>query len=193
MLMRNVGKENETAREVAGFISSEVDRTNSLVTRFLEFARPMRLRLQTANVAEILDHAVALLERDAPQYRVTVYKNYSPDLAPFPLDGELMERVFYNLLLNAAQASAGGGAITVKTRPCDGMAEVAVIDRGQGIAQKDREQIFNPFFTTKPEGSGLGLAIVSKIVDEHGGRIAVESEPGKGSVFRVYLPLQPKT
>ena len=193
MLMRNVGKENETAREVAGFISTEVDRTNSLVTRFLEFARPMRLRLETVNVAEILDHSVALLERDAPQYRVTVYKNYSPDLAPFPLDGELMERVFYNLLLNAAQASASGGAITVKTRPCDGMAEVAVIDRGQGIAQKDREQIFNPFFTTKPEGSGLGLAIVSKIVDEHGGRIAVESETGKGSVFRVYLPLQPKT
>jgi two-component system sensor histidine kinase HydH len=193
MLMRNVGSENETAREVAGFISSEVDRTNSLVTRFLEFARPMRLRLETTNVAEILDHAVALLERDAPQYRVTVYKNYSPDLAPFPLDGELMERVFFNLLLNAAQASAGDGAITVKTRPCDGMAEVAVIDRGQGIEQKNREQIFNPFFTTKPEGSGLGLAIVSKIVDEHGGRIAVESEPGKGSVFRVYLPLQPKT
>jgi signal transduction histidine kinase len=193
MLMRNVGKENETAREVAGFISTEVDRTNSLVTRFLEFARPMRLRLETVNVAEILDHSVALLERDAPQYRVTVYKNYSPDLAPFPLDGELMERVFYNLLLNAAQASAGGGAITVKTRPCDGMAEVAVIDRGQGIQPKDLEQIFNPFFTTKPEGSGLGLAIVSKIVDEHGGRIAVESETGKGSVFRVYLPLQPKT
>ena len=193
MLMRNVGAENETAREVAGFISSEVDRTNSLVTRFLEFARPMRLRLETANVAEILDRAVTLLERDAPQYRVTVYKNYSPDLAPFPLDGELMERVFYNLLLNAAQASAGGGAITVKTRPSDDMAEVAVIDRGQGIAQKNLEQIFNPFFTTKPEGSGLGLAIVSKIVDEHGGRIAVESEPGKGSVFRVYLPLQPKT
>jgi signal transduction histidine kinase len=193
MLMRNVGKENETAREVAGFISTEVDRTNSLVTRFLEFARPMRLRLETVNVGEILDHAVALLGRDAPQYRVTVYKNYSPDLAPFPLDGELMERVFYNLLLNAAQASAGGGAITVKTRPSDGMAEVAVIDRGQGIEPKNLEQIFNPFFTTKPEGSGLGLAIVSKIVDEHGGRIAVESETGKGSVFRVYLPLQPKT
>ena len=151
------------------------------------------LRLATADVAEILDRAVALVERDAPQYRVTVYKNYSPDLAPFPLDAELMERVFYNLLLNAAQASAEGGAITVKTRPCDGMAEVAVIDRGPGIEPKNREQIFNPFFTTKPEGSGLGLAIVSKIVDEHGGRIAVESEPGKGSVFRVYLPLQPKT
>jgi signal transduction histidine kinase len=192
MLMRNVAAENETAREVAGFISSEVDRTNSLVTRFLEFARPLKPRVATADVAEILDRAVALVERDAPQYHVTVYKNYSPDLAPFPIDAELMERVFYNLLINAAQASPGGGTITVKTRPADGMAEVSVIDRGQGIAKKDLEEIFNPFFTTKPEGSGLGLAIVSKIVDEHGGRIAVESEPGKGSVFRIYLPLQRK-
>jgi len=193
MLMRNVGSENETAREVAGFISCEVDRTNSLVTRFLEFARPLKPRVATADVTEILDRAVTLVERDAPQYHVTVYKNYSPDLAPFPLDAELMERVFYNLLVNAAQASPEGGAITVKTRAADGMAEVSVIDRGKGIEKKDMEEIFNPFFTTKPEGSGLGLAIVSKIVDEHGGRIAVESEPGKGSVFRVYLPLQRKT
>ena len=193
MLMRNVGSENETAREVAGFISSEVDRTNSLVTRFLEFARPLKAKVATADVTEVLDRAVALVERDAPQYHVTVYKNYSPELAPFPLDAELMERVFYNLLVNAAQASPAGSAITVKTRAADGMAEVSVIDRGKGIEKKDMEEIFNPFFTTKPEGSGLGLAIVSKIVDEHGGRIAVESEPGKGSVFRVYLPLQRKT
>ena len=193
MLMRNVGSENETAREVAGFISSEVDRTNSLISRFLEFARPLKPRVATADVTEILDRAVALVEREAPQYRVTVYKNYSPELAPFPLDAELMERVFYNLLVNAAQASPEGGAITVKTRAANGMAEVSVIDRGKGIEKKDMEEIFNPFFTTKPEGSGLGLAIVSKIVDEHGGRIAVESEPGKGSVFRVYLPLQRKT
>ncbi|HYM13790.1 MAG TPA: ATP-binding protein [Bryobacterales bacterium] len=193
MLARSVAAENEVAREVAGFISTEVDRTNSLVTRFLEFARPLKLRLAPADLAEVLDRAVTLVERDAPQYGVTVYKNYSPDLPPFPLDAELMERVFYNLLLNAAQSSAAGGAITVKTRRLDGTAEVAVIDRGSGIDPKIREQIFNPFFTTKPEGSGLGLAIVSKIVDEHGGRMAVESEPGKGSVFRVYLPTRSRT
>ena len=99
-----------------------------------------------------------------------------------------MERVFYNLLLNAAQASPPRGAITVKTRRAEDVVEIAVIDRGAGIDPKNRESIFNPFFTTKPDGVGLGLAIVSKIVDEHGGKIAVESEPGKGSVFRVYLP-----
>jgi signal transduction histidine kinase len=191
MLARSVAAENEVAREVAGFISTEVDRTNSLVTRFLEFARPLKLRLEPADLTQVLDRAVTLVEREAALNRVTFYKNYSPDLAPFPLDGELMERVFYNLLLNAAQASPAGGAVTVKTRAVDGTAEVAVIDRGPGIEPRNLEQIFNPFFTTRPEGVGLGLAIVAKIVDEHGGRMAVESEPGKGSVFRVYLPIQP--
>jgi signal transduction histidine kinase len=192
MLTRSVAAENEVAREVAGFISSEVDRTNALVTRFLEFARPLKLKLAPADVGQVLDRAVALVERDAPQYGATVYKNYSPDLPPFSFDSELMERVFYNLVLNAVQASAEDGAITVKTRPVERGAEVSVIDRGQGIDPKILDQIYNPFFTTKPEGSGLGLAIVSKIVDEHGGKMAVESEPGKGSVFRVYLPFETK-
>jgi signal transduction histidine kinase len=192
MLTKYVAADNELAREMAGFIACEVDRTNSLVTRFLEFARPLKLKPAVVDITEVLDRAVALVERDAPRYHVTFYKNYSPDLAPFPLDAELMERVFYNLLLNAAQASAEEGAITVKTRAVDGTAEVAVIDRGPGVDPKIMEQIFNPFFTTKPDGVGLGLAIVSKIVDEHGGRITVESEPAKGTVFRVYLPIQPK-
>ena len=191
MLANTVTAENEVAREVAGFISTEVDRTNSLVTRFLEFARPLKLRLEPTDLSAVLDRAVTLVERDVARTGVTFYKNYAPDAALFPFDGELMERVFYNLLLNAAQASPAGGAVTVKTRTVDGTAEIAVIDRGPGIEPRDLEQIYNPFFTTKPEGVGLGLAIVSKIVDEHGGKMAVESEPGKGSIFRVYLPLQP--
>jgi two-component system NtrC family sensor kinase len=101
-----------------------------------------------------------------------------------------MERVFYNLVLNAAQATAPGGAVTVKTRAAAGRAEIAVIDRGAGIHPQQLNSIFNPFFTTKPQGVGLGLAICAKIVDEHGGKIAVESEPGKGSIFRVLLPME---
>jgi len=188
MLSRSVSAENEVAREVAGFISSEVDRTNSLVTRFLQFARPLELRLDRSDLAHTLDRAVALVEREANG--IAIYKNYEPEIPPFPFDAELMERVFYNLVLNAVQATAPGGAVTVKTRAAGGMAEIAVIDRGAGIDPKDRNSIFNPFFTTKKEGVGLGLAIVSKIVDEHGGKIAVESELGKGSVFRVLLPVE---
>ncbi len=137
MLNKTLTAENEVAREMAEFISTEVDRTNSLVTRLL------------------------------------------------------MERVFYNLVLNAAQATPRGGTVTVKTRAQGRIAEIAVIDRGVGIGTAQMKDIFNPFFTTKPEGVGLGLAIVAKIVDEHGGKIAVESEPAKGSIFCVSLPMDP--
>jgi signal transduction histidine kinase len=193
MLLKNVAEQNQVAREMAGFISTEVDRTSHLITRFLEFARPFHLQRNPVDITEVVDRAVAQLARHHPPFDVAVYKNYSPDVRHLPLDAELMERVFYNLLLNAAQATPPGGAVTVKTRVADGGAEVSVIDRGAGIAPKDLESIFNPFFTTKADGVGLGLAIVSKIVDEHGGKIAVESEAGKGSVFRVYLPAAPES
>jgi len=187
MLNNMLSAENEIAREVAGFISSEVDRTNSLVTRFLQFARPLQVRLETADLVQTLDRAIAAAEREAAG--ITIYKAYAPEIPPFPLDAELMERVFYNLVVNAAQASPPGGAVTVKTRLNGRNVETLVIDRGSGIDKAHRAQIFNPFFTTKKEGVGLGLAIVAKIVDEHGGKIAVESEPGKGSIFCVSLPM----
>ncbi len=189
MLSRSVSGENEVAREVAGFISTEVDRANSLVTRFLEFARPLELRLASADLTKTIDRAVALVERENGLPQVTIWKNYSPEIPPFPIDAELMERVFYNLLLNACQATAPGGAVTVKTRLAGPAAEISIIDRGSGIDPELLDSIFNPFVTSKPDGVGLGLAIVSKIVDEHGGKITVESEPGKGSMFRVYLPM----
>jgi len=188
MLERGVAKENEIAREVSGFITSEVDRANSLVTRFLEFARPLKLKSAVEDITATLNRTIAVLERDPGARHVAVIRNYAPDVPPFSFDSELMERVFYNLLLNAAQATAPGGEITVKTRRVDSLAEISVIDRGSGIDPKLLDTIFNPFFTTKPEGVGMGLSIVSRIVDEHGGRIAVESEPGKGSIFRVLLP-----
>ncbi len=188
MLTRAVGAENEVAREVAGFIASEVDRTNSLITRFLDFARPVTLRRTSVELSEVIDRAVTELGRHVPPFGVSVYKNYSPDIRPIEADGEMLERVFYNLLLNAAQASPPGGVVTVKTKPLGGSVEISVIDRGSGIEAKQIENIFNPFFTTKKDGVGLGLAIVQKIIDEHGGKITVESEPARGSVFRVFLP-----
>jgi signal transduction histidine kinase len=188
MLVKSVGDENEIARELAGFISTEVDRTNSLISRFLDFARPVPLRLEKAEITRVVDAAILELKRHHPPVPVTIHRNYSPDVPALNLDSEMMERVVFNLLLNAAQASPSDGAITVKVRLLGGNVELSVIDRGGGIAPAIRESIFNPFFTTKSSGVGLGLAIVSKIVDEHGGKIAVDSTPGEGSVFRVFLP-----
>jgi two-component system sensor histidine kinase HydH len=198
MLSRSVAAENEVAREMAGFITEEVDRTNSLITRFLDFARPQHMKLVSGDLTAMLDSAITHFERDQASSRrtdVTVFKNYSPDVPPVVFDAELMERVIINLLSNAAQASPKGSVVTVKTQLSDidksggGRAEIAVIDRGSGIEPKNLENIFNPFFTTKPDGVGFGLAICAKIVDEHGGHIDVESAPGEGSVFRVQLPL----
>lgn len=190
MLSRTVAADNEVARELAGYIGSEIDRTNSLITRFLDFARPMHLRLEVNDVGACIDRAIAQVEKHVPPLEVSIYRNYSPDVRPFLFDTELLERVFYNLLVNAAQASPAKGAVTVKTRPVNGEAEISVIDRGSGIDQKHIENIFNPFFTTKSDGVGLGLAIVTKIVDEHRGHLSVESHPGEGSVFLVYLPMR---
>ena len=189
MLLKNASEKDSVTRELAGFIASEVDRTNSLITRFLDFARPMHLRLKKTNVAGIIDEAITELARHNPPYEVTVYRNYSPEIPPIEIDGEWMERVIYNLLLNAAQATSPGGTITVKTRMIENQVEISVIDRGSGIKKEHLENIFNPFFTTKSDGVGLGLAIVSKIVDEHNGTILIESEPGSGSIFRLYLPV----
>ena len=192
LLARSVSKENPIAQEMAGYISTEVDRTNSLITRFLDFARPQHLRLEPGDIATVLDQAIASFyrERRASLSGIEIYKNYSPGIPPVKFDAELLERVFSNLILNAAQASAPGGVVTVKTQLLDDhQVEVAIIDRGTGIEAKDLESIFNPFFTTKPDGVGLGLAICSKIVDEHGGHITVESSAGEGSVFHVILPI----
>lgn len=187
LLARNVAAENDVAREMASFISSEVDRTNTLVSRFLDFARPLALYPEQGDITEVIDSAARQVEqRGKPE--VSIYRNYSPDVRPFFFDAALMERVFFNLLLNAAEASPPRSTVTVKTRQTGDVVEIAVIDTGSGIEAKNLESIFNPFFTTKSSGVGLGLAVVSKIVDEHGGKIRVESEPGAGTVFRVFLP-----
>ncbi len=192
LLSKNVAGENAVAREMATVIAAEVDRTNGLVARFLEFARPSPLHASTNDLHAVIERALSQLQRSLPPERngVRVETDFSPDLLPFRFDAELMERVFYNLLLNGVQAMPAGGALRIATRRRENLAEADIADNGEGIAAENLESIFNPFFTTKPDGVGLGLAIVSKIIDDHGGKIAVSSEPGRGTTFRVSLPLE---
>ncbi len=184
LLERSVTQDNATVKELAEIISTEVDRTNSLVTRFLDFARPLEPRREPADVREVIDRAVH-------RAGVPVIREYPSTLPTLSIDPELMEQVFLNLITNAAQASAPESPVTVRAKEADGEVEISVIDRGCGIPPDKIETIFNPFVTTKRDGVGLGLAIVSKIVDGHNGRMTVESEPGRGSTFRVFLPVSP--
>lgn len=189
MLNNNLPAGDEIARELAGYISSEVDRTNSLVSRFLDFARPLELRRAPADLGAVIARAAAGAKRDADAHGVALRVDSRSGGISFPLDAELMERVFLNLMINAIQASSSGSAVTIESRVEGADAWVKVVDCGAGIPAEKIESIFNPFFTTKSNGTGLGLAIVAKIVDEHNGKIAVESKPGEGSTFTVRLPM----
>jgi len=195
MLQQKLGESNPLASELAGYISSETNRLSALVTRFLDFARPLHAELAPAEITAVLDralHSVALARKDS---LVRVQRQYEPNLPLVPLDQSLCEQAFVNLIQNAydAMGSKGGVLRLTATRANsanrDGV-EVRFEDSGPGIPAELREQIFNPFVTTKETGVGLGLSIVSKIVDGHHGTIRVESggDIQHGACFVVFLP-----
>jgi signal transduction histidine kinase len=190
LLAKNVAKENEVAKEVAGFIGAEVRRTNALVTRFLDFARPSKPHREVQALTPIVERALQTLADTAKpdDPKITVEKSLG-HVPPFSFDATLIESAVVNLLLNGREAMSDGGVLRVQTSADDGFARIVVADDGSGIPREKLEDVFNPFFTTKPRGVGLGLAMVSKFIDSHGGTITVDSEPGKGASFRILLPL----
>lgn len=203
MLNRKLTEVNPLASELAGNISSEVNRLSALVARFLDFARPQRLELHSQAIAPLVDRALKAVHDQYPDAKIEVQRDYAADLPDLPLDEGLCEQVFVNLALNAYEAvQPDGGRLHIRIEVADDLhpatdrsrrcVVVAVTDSGPGIREDLREQIFNPFVTTKSSGAGLGLAIVSKIVDDHHGWIRVVSESGKGASFRVYFPIEGK-
>lgn len=180
--------------ELAGYISSEVERLNHFVGRFLDFARPLEIKPEIQSILPIIDRALKPVQERSPEGKVAVERNDAPDLPRVPLDAELAERVFANLIANAYEAMPEGGRLRITTRPAQSGGrrgvQIEIEDTGPGIPADRREQIFNPFFTTKKTGLGLGLSMVSKIVDDHHGWTRLVSEPGKGARFRLFFPAE---
>jgi two-component system sensor histidine kinase HydH len=179
--------------ELAGYISSEVNRLNALVARFLDFARPQNLDLHPRQISEIVDRALASAQTQSPHDRIQIERRYAANLPDVLADDQLCELVFANLILNAFQAMNGNDGLlrlSISPETSHGSAGVAVTveDSGPGVPAAIREQIFNPFFTSKKDGVGLGLAIVAKIVDDHRGWIRLENDSLPGARFRVFLP-----
>ncbi|MFZ0292497.1 MAG: ATP-binding protein [Candidatus Sulfotelmatobacter sp.] len=199
MLQQKLGESNPLANELAGYISSETNRLSALVTRFLDFARPLHAELVPQEIVPVLDRAlqaVAATHKDNTG-SVRVERLYQPNLPLVPLDEGLSEQAFVNLIQNAYDAmGVAGGTLRVTAALTNGASrsgvEVRIEDTGSGIAPELREQIFNPFVTTKKTGVGLGLSIVSRIIDGHHGTIRVESGSGegsgKGATFIVFFP-----
>ncbi len=198
MLNQKLHGAQPVVAELAGYISSEVNRLNTLVARFLDFARPGQLELRPVRLPEVVDHALALVQQQLPDAKVEVERRYAENLPEALADEHSCEQVFINLILNAYQAMDGqGGKLSLSISPqnsagVEGVV-VSVKDTGAGVPPELREQIFNPFFTSKKEGVGLGLSIVAKIVDDHRGWIRLESDWAHGAHFRVFLPAAPKS
>jgi two-component system sensor histidine kinase HydH len=176
-------------REAADVMTQEVDRLNRAITELLEFARPTDLKPQPTDMRFLVERSLQLVRQDAADRDIRIETHIDDDLCPVWIDPDRFSQCLLNLYLNAIQAMDKGGTLGVRCRS-DGVRqlEIAVSDTGQGIAPADRQQIFNPYFTTKPKGTGLGLAIVHKIVEAHEGRLQVESTAGQGSRFTLRLP-----
>ena len=197
MLSRKVAGSEPLVAELAGYISSEVNRLNALVVRFLDFARPSKLELRPERISKIVDRALDAATASFPNAGVRIEREYAPNLPEIPADAQLCEQVFVNLITNAFQAMQGQAGSSEKTlhiviapEISNGEPGVAVFveDTGPGVPPELREQIFNPFFTSKKEGVGLGLSIVAKIVDDHRGTIRLEENTARGARFHVFFP-----
>jgi two-component system, NtrC family, sensor histidine kinase HydH len=196
MLSKKIAQSQPLAAELAGYISSEVNRLNSLVARFLDFARPSHLDLHPQQITALLDRAIESVIVQFPDAGISIERHYAPHIPEILVDAQLCEQVFINLLTNAFQAMNGQGRIQVSAAPesSNGKPGVSITieDTGPGVPPDLREQIFNPFVTSKPGGVGLGLSIVAKIIDDHHGTIRLESPDSAGARFRIFLPSSPQ-
>jgi two-component system sensor histidine kinase HydH len=165
----------------------ESERLNQTIKSFLEYARPAPLALQEVDVTEAIEDVLSLLQHRTLADRLKVVRELTPPLH-WVVDAQQFRQALWNLCLNAVEAMPEGGELRVGAAVHGRRLRVWVADTGEGIAAGDLGQVFEPFFSTKVGGSGLGLALVHRIVQEHGGEIAVRSTPGTGTTFTLSLP-----
>ncbi len=173
----------------------EVDRICGLVNDLLSFARPSAPNVSAESVNEIVENIVRILETQAKEKGIQIYRWLATGLPKIFIDKEQIKQVSMNIILNALQSIAGDGMVEVSTRlftknGSEQFVQIEVRDTGVGIPEKDLDNIFNPFFTRKEGGSGLGLSISHQIVQEHGGYIVVESQMEAGTTFYINLPVK---
>jgi PAS domain S-box-containing protein len=172
---------------VLKILKDESQRLNETLTNFLSYARPRPLKLERADLnALVAEIAKVVAAGGGAQPRIETALDKG--LVPFRFDPDQIRQVAWNIALNAVQAGEGAGRVRMRTGRREGFAFLRVEDDGPGIAAAAREELFQPFKTTKSHGTGLGLAIADRIVRAHGGRIEVDSEAGRGAAFTVLLP-----
>jgi two-component system NtrC family sensor kinase len=185
---------SQSQKQEMDAILEEVQRMETLIQDVLHLSKPFSLRLRKTDVNAVLLNSMAALQERLAAKKIELKPELADDLALVRADADKLRQVFLNLIINAADASKHGGVVKVLSRPAytpknrrlSGVL-VEIIDQGEGITAENVSRIFDPFFSTKNDGTGLGLTICERIVEQHGGKLMVRSDPGQGSAFSVYL------
>jgi signal transduction histidine kinase len=182
---------NGQRTEIVAEIRRQITRLNRTLHDLLEFARLRDPEIAPCDVHGFIRPMLALVRPDAQKFHVTIEERFAADLPHIRADAGQMQQALLNILLNGVQAMPNGGTLTVSTESAQlngiDIVRIKIRDTGVGIARQHLAKIFSPFFTTKHRGTGLGLSITRTIIEKHHGTIAVDSEPGKGTVFTLEL------
>ncbi|MDY7033939.1 MAG: GAF domain-containing protein [Thermodesulfobacteriota bacterium] len=173
----------------AAVIESELDRMNRIVTQFLDYAREEKPKRHEVNIGQLLDSTLLLVEHRLSQQRIRVNKSFQ-SLPTINGDPERITQLFLNILLNAIDAMGDGGQLQLSSETDEKLATVKIKDTGPGIPDSIRDKVFQAFVTTKEKGLGLGLAIAQRIVQDHRGKIEMETGQNNGTTFTIHLPIK---
>jgi signal transduction histidine kinase len=182
------GRVKEELEEAIAISRAEITRLDSIVTQFLQAIRPSKPVLHPENVNTIVDEALRFFAPEIEDRDIVVEAELRPDLPLLELDRDQMKQVFYNVIKNSFEAMKRRGILRIRTDLDATHVNISFTDTGGGMSAESLSRVFEPYFTTKSSGSGLGLLIVRRIVREHGGEMAIESNEGKGLTLTIRLP-----
>jgi PAS domain S-box-containing protein len=180
----------EEPQQAVRVLDAEIDRLDTVVKRFLDFTRPVEMNLVETSLAELIREVLDTARPEIERGLVCIETRLAPSVPSVWVDRQLLHQALLNLILNAIEAMPGGGTLAIDLERHGDAAEIRIRDSGKGIAPEHRARIFQLFFTTRPGGSGIGLASAFRTVQMHDGSIDYESEPGRGTTFRIELPLK---
>jgi len=181
--------DKEFLTKFSKIVGKEVDRIDDLVHQLMDYGKPTPLSVKPTNINKLIDDTVQFLNTQFLEHKINLIQSLNPQPYTLNIDPNQIRQALLNILLNAINAMPNGGELTIETRTLDSHYIMRIHDNGSGIGKKELKRIFDPFYTTNDKGNGLGLAITQSIIENHKGKIKVQSEPGAGTTFVITLPV----